>query len=77
MVPRSNICQVAGGGCTRQSSYGLDGGKPVVCTVHRQPGMVQVSDFCHIGVTLILTKRYIIGLEWEKQYVKLVDQQIG
>lgn len=43
MKPRNNICQVAGGGCTRQSSYGPDGGKPVVCTVHREPGMVQVG----------------------------------
>lgn len=42
MKPRNNICQVLGGGCTRQSSYGPDGGKPVVCTIHKQPGMVQV-----------------------------------
>lgn len=43
MKPRRNICQVPGGGCTRQSSYGRDGGKPVVCTVHREDGMVQAS----------------------------------
>lgn len=44
MRPRNNICQVPGGGCTRQSSYGPEGGKPVVCTVHKQPGMVQVRE---------------------------------
>lgn len=42
MKPRNNICQVEGGGCTRQSSYGPEGGRPVVCTVHKVPGMVQV-----------------------------------
>ncbi|CAM9235694.1 unnamed protein product, partial [Laminaria digitata] len=42
MKPRNNICRVEGGGCTRQSSYGMEGGKPVVCTLHKVPGMVQV-----------------------------------
>lgn len=42
MRPRNKICQVEGGGCTRQSSFGVEGGKPVLCTVHKEPGMVQV-----------------------------------
>lgn len=42
MRPRNKICQVEGGGCTRQSSFGVEGGKPVLCTVHKKPGMVQV-----------------------------------
>lgn len=42
MEPRNNICQLKGNGCTRQSSYGHEGGKPVMCTVHKEPGMVQV-----------------------------------
>eukprot|EP00752_Nemacystus_decipiens_P007352 g6575.t2 len=42
MRPRNKICQVEGGGCTRQSSFGVVGGKPVLCTVHKKPGMVQV-----------------------------------
>ncbi|CAM9390857.1 unnamed protein product, partial [Scytosiphon promiscuus] len=42
MRARNNICQVEGGGCTRQSSYGVEGGKPVLCTVHKKAGMVQV-----------------------------------
>ena len=42
MRPRNNICQLEGGGCTRQSSYGIEGGKPVLCTLHREAGMVQV-----------------------------------
>lgn len=43
MVPRSKICQVEGGGCARQSSYGPEGGRPVLCTIHKLPGMVQVE----------------------------------
>lgn len=43
MVPRSKICQVEGGGCARQSSYGPEGGRPVFCTTHKLPGMVQVG----------------------------------
>lgn len=42
MRPRNNICQVEGGGCTRQSSYGWGGGKPILCTLHKVTGMVQV-----------------------------------
>lgn len=42
MRPRNNICQLEGGGCTRQSSYGVEGGKPVLCTLHKEAGMVQV-----------------------------------
>lgn len=42
MQPRNNICQVRGGGCTLQSSYGPEGAKPVMCTLHKVPGMVQV-----------------------------------
>lgn len=42
MKPRNGICQVEGGLCTRQSSYGPEGGKPIVCTAHKKPGMVQV-----------------------------------
>lgn len=49
MKPRNNICQVPGGGCTRQSSYGPEGGKPIVCTVHKQPGMVQVSGLSRLS----------------------------
>lgn len=49
MKPRRNICQVAGGGCTRQSSYGRDGGKPMVCTVHRERGMVQASSLSSLA----------------------------
>lgn len=43
MVPRSKICQVEGGGCARQSSYGPEGSRPVLCTIHKLPGMVQVG----------------------------------
>lgn len=46
MKPRNNICRVAAGGCTRQSSYGMEGGKPVMCTLHKMPGMVQVRGNC-------------------------------
>ncbi|CAN0396786.1 unnamed protein product, partial [Hapterophycus canaliculatus] len=42
MRARKNICQVEGGGCARQSSYGTEGGKPILCTVHKKAGMVQV-----------------------------------
>ena len=42
MKPRNNICRVEGGGCSRQSSYGPGGGKPVMCTQHKLPGMIQV-----------------------------------
>ncbi|CAM9438469.1 unnamed protein product [Ectocarpus fasciculatus] len=42
MRPRNNICQVEGGGCDRQSSFGVKGGKPTLCTLHKGAGMVQV-----------------------------------
>ncbi|CAB1097034.1 unnamed protein product [Ectocarpus sp. CCAP 1310/34] len=42
MRPRNNICQVEGGGCDRQSSFGVKGGKPILCTLHKGAGMVQV-----------------------------------
>ncbi|CAN0456395.1 unnamed protein product, partial [Ectocarpus sp. 12 AP-2014] len=41
MRPRNNICQVEGGGCDRQSSFGVKGGKPILCTLHKGAGMVQ------------------------------------
>lgn len=42
MRPMSNVCQVLGGGCSRQSSFGQKGGGPILCTVHKVAGMVQV-----------------------------------
>jgi len=35
---RNNICQLESGVCTRQSSYGVEGGKPVLCTLHKEAG---------------------------------------
>ena len=63
MKPRNNICRVEGGGCIRQSSYGIEGGKPVVCTLHKVPGMVQVRGDVNLSGFFLLFLRRLSSKE--------------
>lgn len=74
MRPRDNICQVAGGGCTRQSSYDVGGGKPILCTVHKVAGIVQMRrSAVSRGLQMLTCEEHRVN----EQLISVWGQRVG